>query len=197
MDDQIAGIILAAGGSTRFGETKQLADWNGKTLINHVIDIAITSQLDPIIVVLGSDYDSIYGNISLKNQVVICKNEEWSLGQSTSLKKGVDTLGRTDIPFIFLLCDQPQISSEIVIGIKDRYIKNKNDIVVMSVNGKLIPPILFNPKCISGIRELSGDRGGRYLIEKYNYGVFLQKDNNLLLDIDTKEDYVKIKDLYL
>lgn len=197
MNEQIAGIILAAGGSTRFGDIKQLADWNGKTLINQVIDLAITSQLDPIIVVLGSDYDSIYENILLKNKVVICENEEWSLGQSTSLKKGIDTLGRTDIPFIFLLCDQPQITSEIVNGIKDRYIQNNNDIVVMSVNGKLIPPILFNPKCIPGIRELSGDRGGRFLIENYNYDVVLQKDNNLLLDIDTKEDYTKIKDLYL
>ncbi|MFN3763714.1 MAG: NTP transferase domain-containing protein, partial [Anaerolineae bacterium] len=44
---RVAGVILAAGGSTRFGRPKQLLDWNGIPLVAHVADVALAAELSP------------------------------------------------------------------------------------------------------------------------------------------------------
>jgi len=154
----IAAIILAAGGSKRFGSPKQLLEWHGESLINRVIRLAIGSRLDPIFVVLGSDYEIIKENIKEKDRIRIIKNENWEVGQSSSLILGVKEIERKNIPFAVLLCDQPQITAKNTMGLIDLYLRNDAEIVITEIEGKIVPPVIFNPVCIPGINKLVGDR---------------------------------------
>ncbi|MGC9348539.1 MAG: nucleotidyltransferase family protein, partial [Anaerolineae bacterium] len=59
VDAKIAAIVLAAGGSRRFGRPKQLLRWNGHPLITHIADTAWTAGLSPVIVVVGAEADAV------------------------------------------------------------------------------------------------------------------------------------------
>lgn len=196
MDKPIAAIILAAGGSKRFGSPKQLLEWRGETLINRVIKLAIKSCLEPIIVVLGSEYEMIKKNIIEKTRVNIVINDNWEVGQSTSLIEGVKGIEKKNTPFAVLLCDQPQVTFKNIKGLLDIYRENDTDIVITEIEGKLAPPVIFSPICISGINELEGDRGARPIIENYRYKTYKEKDTRLLMDIDTPEDFKLLKKAY-
>ena len=196
MVDQIGAIILAAGGSKRFGSPKQLFEWQGETLINRVINLAITNQLDPIIVVLGSEHEIIKKHIKNINKIWIVYNEDWLVGQSTSLIAGAKEIEKKNKPFLVLLCDQPQITDENIQGLINRYLETDCDLAITEIEGKLIPPVIFGPDCINDIKELQGDRGARSIIENHRYTTYKEDDKRLLLDIDTQEDIAKLNKLY-
>jgi molybdenum cofactor cytidylyltransferase len=196
MDSSIAAIVLAAGGSKRFGSPKQLLKWEGVTLINRVIHLALTFPLDPVIVVLGSNYEIIKENIIDKEKVRIVKNDDWGVGQSTSLIAGVKEIEAENIPFVVLLCDQPQITEKNVQAVIKTFKESKTDVVITEIEGKMIPPVIFSPFCIPGISKLKGDRGARSIIEEYQYKTYKETDSRILMDIDTKEDFIQLKKTY-
>lgn len=196
MVNAIAAIILAAGGSKRFGSPKQLLEWEGETLINRVINLAITAQLDPILVVLGFEYQRILKNIREIEKITIIKNDDWEVGQSTSLIAGVKEIATEKVPFVVLLCDQPQVKVDIVEGVIKEFQSSDAEVVITEIEGKMIPPVIFSPKCIPGIYKLKGDRGARSMIEDYRYKLFKIEDTRLLMDIDTPEDYINLKKSY-
>lgn len=196
MDNSIAAIILAAGGSTRFGSPKQLLEWQGETLINRVINLAKNASLDPVIVVLGSDYERIKENILEKEKLSIIKNRDWEVGQSSSLIAGVSELANLKKAFVVLLCDQPQITVKHIESLVKIYRENDTDIVITEIAGMIIPPVIFSPICISGIAKLEGDSGARSIVNDYRNIKYRENDQRLLLDIDTPEDYGRLKTAY-
>jgi len=106
---KIAAVILAAGGSSRFGKTKQLLSWGSANVINASIRAALLAEFDPIVVVLGADAERIRSTIKISAiQVVI--NEDWRTGQSSSLRAGIESLPADINGAIFMLADQPQIN---------------------------------------------------------------------------------------
>jgi CTP:molybdopterin cytidylyltransferase MocA len=76
------------------------------------------------------------------------------------------------------------------------YQKSDAEIAITEIEGKLIPPVIFNPICISGIIKLEGDRGARSIIEDYRYETYKVIDKRLLMDIDTPEDFMQLKKAY-
>ena len=81
-------IILAAGSSSRFGIAKQLLHFNNKTLLQHVIDEAIDSGAEPIIVITGANADEVSKEIKNK-KIEIVFNENWKEGMASSIVAGV------------------------------------------------------------------------------------------------------------
>jgi molybdenum cofactor cytidylyltransferase len=90
--EPIAGIILAAGESTRFGGTpKQVLDWKGQPFVRVVAKTALEAGLSPVIVVTGANAELVEPAISDLN-VKIVRNNEWKQGQGSSIKAGVLSL---------------------------------------------------------------------------------------------------------
>lgn len=192
MDKPAAGIILAAGGSKRLGTPKQLVKYKGEFLINRVIDLAMNAHLDPIIVVLGADFEIIKRNIRAKNCVTIVRNTNWEEGQSTSLRIGAETIQHLNIPFIFMLCDHPYLKATTVQCLVNTFYDASCEVVITEVKEKLLPPVIFSPKCIHEIKNIKGDRGARSIVEKFDYKTCKEADGRLLIDIDTREDLEKL-----
>jgi CTP:molybdopterin cytidylyltransferase MocA len=118
----VAGLILAAGGSRRFGEPKQLASLAGRPLLEHVIRNAVTTPaVDRWIVVLGASAEQVTRGVDLHGvQPVSC--EAWEKGQSESLRSGIDAL-REEEAAVILLGDQPLVTAaaiERVVGARCR-----------------------------------------------------------------------------
>jgi molybdenum cofactor cytidylyltransferase len=125
--------------------------------------------------------------------VIIVRNSDWQSGQSGSLKAGVTELARHgSMPFIFLLCDKPQITTDILQKIITASYNDQVDIVAMSVNGKFNPPVLFKPQCIERLLELKGDEGGKRLVKTFRTKYVEVTDSRFLLDADTEEDYQRL-----
>jgi len=187
-----AGIVLAAGISTRFGSTKQLLDWGDTTLASRAARVALDAGLEPVIVVLGSDAPNVEKAVAgLPVQCVF--NREFAAGQSTSIRRGLDALPRRTGAAVFLLADQPLITPAIVREIVQAHRETLAPACVPVSEGRRGNPVLFDKSLFDELRGLSGDTGGRVLLEKYRETIVsVPASRAVLLDIDTPEDYSRL-----
>ncbi len=111
--ERIAGIVLAAGGSTRFGEPKQLLDWFGEPLVKFVAENVRAGGCSPILVITGADHDTV--SLALDGlPVQVVNNTAWQTGQSSSVKAAIQALPDDIGGAIFCLVDQPRIPQELI-----------------------------------------------------------------------------------
>ena len=187
-DAKIAGLIMAAGGSSRLDSPKQLLKWGDSYLINHCIDVVTQARIHPITVVLGSRAEEISAILPLSG-VGILINPRWQEGISTSIKCGLNTLPiDVDGAFIFL-SDQPFITAELIQAIISKFNESDGEIVAPRVNGQQCNPVLFRSSFFPQLMTISGDRGAKKLIAGRSVTWLDWPDEKLLLDIDSAEDY--------
>lgn len=189
--EPVAGVVLAAGGSSRLGRPKQLLDWHGKTLVRHAVDKALSANLSPVIVVLGAYYEEVRKEL-VDLPVIIVNNEEWEQGQSTSVRASLEFLPEEVGAAIFLLVDQPEISSSLIHSLIERHAVSLDPIVAPMIHGKRGNPVLFDRETFSDLRTLRGDVGGRALFDHYSVTYLEVEDNHINLDIDTEDDYQQL-----
>ena len=188
-------VILAAGASTRLGRPKQLLQYRGKTLLAHAINEAVNSNADAVVVILGKDANLFKKEID-ESKVRVAINSSWEEGMASSVRLGLSTLFNTK-PYvdavIFMVCDQPHISSSILNKLITTQQKTTKQIVTSNYGNSIGPPALFHKKYFEELMKLSGDAGARKIIQKNMNDVatilFPEGD----IDIDTEEDYEKLK----
>ena len=190
--EPIAGVILAAGGSTRFGTTKQLLDWRGKPLVTHTVETALAGGLSPVIVVTGADQENV--TLAVKGLPVKCvHNPDWEQGQSSSVRTGIESLPPHQVGgAIFLLADQPYTPPELILQLVKEHTINRISIIYPEVNGKRGNPVLFDRDIFLDLAKLTGDIGGRALFDSYKTRSVNWENDLILRDIDTPEDYEKL-----
>ena len=192
---QIAGIILAAGASTRYGQPKQLLDWNGVPLLARVADAAQAAGLSPVIVVLGSHAEAARAALD-ERPLNVVMNWRWSEGLSTSVQLGLAALPPQTDAAILLQCDQPLLTADLLRAIVGRFEETGAAIVHPVHAGRRGTPTLFHRRLFPELAAVSGDQGGRALIATHADDVATVEvsDPDLLADIDTPADYERLKD---
>ncbi|MGK7934749.1 MAG: NTP transferase domain-containing protein [Xenococcaceae cyanobacterium] len=187
----VAAIILAAGASRRMGQPKQLLPYRGQTLLSYVTKCAIASSCSQVIVILGANADKIEPEIALL-PVKIVKNPEWNEGISSSIHCGIAYIKEQYLNInglLFLTCDQPFISPEIIEQLIDVY-NSRNKPIIASHYGETIGiPALFDRSLFSELMELKGDRGAKKIINKYQDLADKIDFPQGKIDLDTLEDY--------
>jgi molybdenum cofactor cytidylyltransferase len=182
-----AGIILAAGASSRFGKSKILVPWQQHTLLHRVTSIVLRSGLNPVIVVLGNVVeDAILALSGLPATVII--NPEWEKGQSTSLRCGIQNLPNETSAAIIFLADQPFISPALIDGLLTMYKETGAPIIAPLVEGERCNPVLFAQTTFNDLLSVKGDVGGRAIFSKFQMAFFPWQDKKLKMDIDTPQD---------
>jgi molybdenum cofactor cytidylyltransferase len=192
--ERVAGVILAAGESRRFGQPKPLLDWRGQPFINHVIKAAVGAGLSPVIVVSGVHKDQI-GKACAGLKVELVHNPDWGEGQSTSLRAGLRAVEAETGAVVFLLADQPQVSARLIAALVEAHTASLPSVVAPLVDGQRANPTLFDRRTFSELMALHGDVGGRALFSKYSITWVPWHDPSLLLDVDTPEDYQKLLEM--
>jgi molybdenum cofactor cytidylyltransferase len=190
--ERIAGVVLAAGGSTRFGEPKQLLDWHGKPLVRHVAELALEAGLKPVVVVTGADHDTVSEALTGGQMEVAC-NTGWASGQSSSVRVGIESLPDDVGGVLFLLVDQPLIPPDLIKKILQQHHRNPAAIILPDIDGRAGNPVLFDRQAFDDLTMLGGDVGGRVLFEKYPVRQVTWEDKRSQEDIDTPEDYQRIR----
>jgi molybdenum cofactor cytidylyltransferase len=189
-----AGIILAAGTSTRMGQPKPLLTWRGEPFIRHVARTALKAGLSPVVIVAGEHTSEIRHSVA-DLPVTVVHNPDWDAGQSTSVRCGLRALPDTIGSAIFLLADQPHIPIELVKALKDQHAQALNPIVAPLIDERRGNPVLFDCVTFADLQALTGDVGGRAVFAKHPIAYVPWHDANLLLDVDTPEDYQRLRGL--
>ncbi len=192
--EKTAGIILAAGRSSRLGAPKQLLGWHGIPFVRHVAQRALSAGLAPVIVVSGAYAAEVEAALQAL-QVRIAYNPDWELGQSTSVQAGIRAVLSENGSAIFLLSDQPQVTEKLLQELIQAHSRSLADIVAPRVHGKRANPVLFDRRIFSELLQLQGDTGGRALFEdgeRFPVHWIDWDDASLLLDVDTPQDYQRL-----
>jgi molybdenum cofactor cytidylyltransferase len=192
--ERVAGVILAAGASQRLGQPKQLLAWRGEPLVRHVVRAAAEAGLNPLKIVTGAYSDQIEAALQgLPGQVV--HNACWESGQATSVIAGVQALPSTVGAAVFLLADQPQVPATLLRSLVARHAQTLAPLVAPMVDGRRANPVLFDRRTFEDLRKLEGDTGGRPLFARYRAEWLPWHDANILLDVDTEQDYQRLLEL--
>ena len=190
--EPIAGIVLAAGGSTRFGKPKQLLDWKGQPFVRAVSETAIRAGLSPIVVVTGANAEQVEAAIS-DLDVIFVRNADWQSGQGSSIREAVKSLTDTQVGgAVFLLSDQPQVSTAVIRALREKHTEELSSIVAPMVIDRRGNPVLFDRVTFPDLMTIEGDTGGRAIFHKYRVEYLPWHDDSLLLDVDTPEQYERL-----
>lgn len=188
-----AGVILAAGSSTRIGSPKQLLKLKGKYLIERVLDAALDSKLETIFLVLGHEFQKIQQALGPKirdPRLELLVNYQYQKGLSKSLRCGLERVKDTYPSVMFLLGDQPLIHSKMIDHLLEAFWLGDQEICVPIHQGRRGNPVIFSRKIYPELEKLEGDKGARDLIQaQIDRVLFVEmKEPLLFFDIDTEED---------
>ena len=188
----ISAIVLAAGESKRMGQNKLLLPWQGKTLLEHVLDTLLNSQVNEVILVLGHDADRLLKKVPTQKIKVII-NPDYKEGMSSSIRKGLMAMDEKAEGFLVVLADQPGISKEILNRLIHGFqqARPEKNIVLPTYLGTRGHPVLFGTKYKKEALRLKGDVGGRQILADHPEDILeIQVDSAAVMsDIDTPEQY--------
>jgi molybdenum cofactor cytidylyltransferase len=188
---ELWGIILAAGESRRMKTQKLLLPFRGKTIIEQVIENIRHSEVNRIMIVLGSGREDIMKAIG-HLPVLTCFNENYKMGMLSSIKCGFSTLPPSCKAALIFPGDQPMIPGDVINAVIHAYHDLQKGIVLPVYKGKRGHPVLIDMKYIHEIEKLSEDEGLRSLSYKFSDDVLEVEvnDDGILRDIDTREEYL-------
>lgn len=191
----IGVIVLAAGASTRMGTPKQLLLYQGRSLLRHTVEIAISSSCQPIIVVLGAQIERISPQLdALPVQVV--ENPIWSTGMGSSIQVGMEAILKINPDLeavIILLCDQPLISLQLIIRLIASYRKTAKTIVACEYDMTVGVPALFSYALFPQLRRLTGQSGAKQVIRQHHNEIVRLPFPGGKVDVDTPSDYERLE----
>ena len=196
-----AGIILAAGMSTRFGRLKQLLEIGDSTILSMVVDAAVKSDLDKVVLVLGHQADVIkksLGNRLRNSGIKTVINPHYQEGMSTSLGCGLMEIKSEFPSMMILMGDQPLLSHEVINLVLWTFRSSDRDICVPVYNGERGLPVCFTKRFYNDILAVKGDVGAREVILNNPTAVLTveMEDSTPLADIDKEADLEKLKSLF-
>jgi molybdenum cofactor cytidylyltransferase len=185
-----AALVLAAGESRRFGGLKQLADWGGRPLLEHVVDAVHRWPVDLVVVVLGAHSEEILQRADLGDAPVVV-NPEWEEGIASSIRVGLDLLTRdahVDRTFI-ALGDQPRIPPSVPPALIEAMEESGRRAIVPRYRYQRANPVLVARSMWTTLMSLEGDTGASGVLMAHPEWVEEVRFDQLPpVDIDTPDD---------
>lgn len=184
----IAGIVLAAGTSSRLGEPKQLLVHGGKVLVQHAVDAA--AALDEIVVVVGHEAKRVRGAVDLPQYARVVHNPDYAEGQSTSLRAGLDAVSVGAEAVVVLLADQPGVDEALVGRVVELWRSSGGRLVRLRYPEGPSHPVLLDRAIWDEVKAVTGDRGARELVRAHpEWLAEVELPGPRPPDVDTREDY--------
>ncbi len=191
----VSGVVLAAGPSERFRSEipKQVQLFEGEALVGRISRRALVCRLAEVLVVVGYRADLVREALQgLDVQVV--ENPVFAEGQSTSVKAGLAAIDPASAAAMFLPCDQPFVTTELIDQLIDAWAESGSGIVVPVHQGRRGSPVVIDRSLFGELAQISGDQGGRQLFARHEAEIveLPLPTAEPLLDIDTLEDLERL-----
>ncbi|MEH0417402.1 nucleotidyltransferase family protein [Streptomyces sp. B21-083] len=189
--DQVAGLLLAAGGGRRLGgRPKALLEHRGQLLVERAADALRAAGCTPVHVVLGARADDVRERAVLPGCVLV-ENPEWAQGMGSSLRAGLASLRGTRAGATLVsLVDQPDVGPEAMARVLAAYTSG-DSLVAASYDGMRGHPVLFGAAHWAGVAASAvGDRGARDYLRAHEDTITLVECGDVAepYDIDTPSD---------
>jgi molybdenum cofactor cytidylyltransferase len=190
----IAGLILAAGESTRMGTPKATLTYRGRTFLERILQTLGEAEIGRSVVVLGHQAEEIQRRIEIEAaQVVI--NPDYRSGQTSSLQVGLRAL-MADEPEAVLLClvDHPAVCAETVRRIVATFRRCGAPVVIPTYQGRRGHPVLIAQQVFAELLELASDAGADSVVRRYRPATqFVEvEDEGVVIDVDDPESYRRL-----
>jgi len=186
-DRFVAGLVLAAGGSSRLGQPKQLLPYGGATLLDWVLGTARACEFDQLVVALGGGAPAIRQAVDLEGADVVV-NEQYGSGCSSSIAAALGALDpRCDV-LVLLLGDQPGVTAASVRRLVAQ--RGEAPLAVCRYADGRGHPFAFARPVFGELAELHGDKGVWKLLDRRSADVReVAAPGPVPLDVDTWDDY--------
>ena len=194
-ESRLGIVVLAAGEARRFGACKQLVAFQGKPLLQHVIDAALALRHKRLIVVTGKYDQEIKkafegGMVSGAEQVY---NPDWPEGMSSSIRLGCQVLGSDCDQILVLLADQVLVSTDELFALTDA--TDSTGIACAGFSETVGPPALFGSAFYPALLSLNAENGAKKILINPENHVRVVPMASAGWDVDTPEDLENLTDV--
>lgn len=189
-DGTIGGVVLAAGGSTRFASgNKLLADVDGEPLVRRAVRTLLESTVDFLVVVIGFEAERVAEALAGVD-VTLVENPDHARGQATSVAAGIEAVrDRGADAAVIALGDMPAVAPATVDALIDAYRAGRGVALAAACDGQRGNPVLFDARFFEALEAQEGDTGGRDLLFRTEDAALVETgDQGVLVDVDTGED---------
>jgi len=184
-------VVLAAGGSVRFGSPKPLIRIAGQSLLIEIIARAAQITGPRVCVVLGASAEAI-APIVVESGASAIVNPDWREGMSSSIRAGISQLPGDADAVLLLLVDQPLIVAADLLRLETAWRHKPERPAAAEFSGIRGAPAIFPRALFPELLALRGDRGAQQILERHCDGLTAVPMENAALDVDTPEDLERL-----
>jgi CTP:molybdopterin cytidylyltransferase MocA len=189
----VLGLVLAAGGSTRMGRPKQLAELDGRPLLAHVLAAAADAPLDRVVVALGGAATEVLDRVELGPAEPLVVGG-WAAGMGHVLASTLAQAAGDWRAVVVLLGDQPLVTGRAVARLVEAWRAGAGPVVTATYGGRPGNPKLFDRRLLPDLLGLAGDTGARDLVAAHPEWVHRVEVGDLAsdADIDVEADLERV-----
>ena len=191
----VAGVVLAAGSSTRMGRNKLLLELGGETVVRRAVRNTIEAGLDPAVVVLGHEAERVQAELlGLSCRTVV--NPHHAAGVCTSLQLGIREVEADAHALVVVLADMPFVTASMIRALVERRQETGAPLVISQYGDASggdpvdAPPILYDRSLFAELLSMTGERCAKRVVRSHRgEASILCWPEEALRDIDVAEDY--------
>ncbi len=193
MHERVAGVVLAAGLSSRMGTNKLLLELSGQTVLRRAVGTALAAGLEPILVVLGNERERAEAELAGLHCTKVF-NEDFARGINTSLRAGIAAVPAGVAAAVVLLADMPFVSAEMVSQLVAGWRQSGAPLAVSLYGEVLAPPMLYGEALFAELRALEGEGCGKQVVKRHRQEALeLVWPASALTDLDFPGDVVHVR----
>ncbi len=174
----VAAVLLAAGESTRMGESKALLPWRGQPLLRHQVQALHDAGFRPIIIVLGYHSDRLRQAVPSLPSTVVVENLRYRRGRSTSVVCGIEQVPANATGVLVLSVDQPRPAS-MLRRLREAFEESRPRLAVPAYKGRAGHPLLFSAALLPELLTVTESHQGMREVTSRHH------EHRLLVDVDT------------
>lgn len=193
VEPEVAGLVLAAGLSSRMGRNKLLLDLEGEPLVRRTARRAIEAGLDPTIVVLGHERERVAEALAGLDVTPVV-NADYRAGRKRSMQIGLDRVPETVAAAMVILADMPHVTTAMMAELVTRYRRGGGPLVVSRYGDVQAPPMLYDRSLFPELQTMEGRGCGKQVVERHaEQAMVLEWPAAALADLDTPADVERLR----